>query len=64
MATTFYRVRHGSGDASKADSTTRIQEILKDTAPGEYPVDVVIAGTSGDEDQLGTGAGPSRTRPD
>jgi hypothetical protein len=47
MAMTCYRIELGSHCGVEAESTTEIQKVLKDAAPGDYPVDVVTADSTG-----------------
>jgi len=46
MARTFFRVKQQGGVVREANSTKEIQHALSQTAPGEYPVEIIISGAS------------------
>jgi hypothetical protein len=41
MATTIYRVKSGEHVIGDAHSSKDVQALLKDAAPGEYPIELV-----------------------
>ena len=41
MATTIYRVKSGDQLLGDAQSSKEVQSLLKDAAPGEYPIELV-----------------------
>ena len=41
MATTIYRVKSGAHVIGDAHSSKDVQALLKDAAPGEYPIELV-----------------------